>query len=118
MLIKLAGIFSTLITVNAYCEEIVIRSINLPGASMQQEVMYSTDMRDYESVRDEILSRLKKGDLSARINPSDGPWMRVETTAAIGLEYKGIGSSSGRKEIRQISAAEEALYLFERQKSN
>ncbi len=115
MKIKLVGIFATLITVNAYCEEIVVRSVNLPGASMQQEVTYSTNMSDYESTRDNILSRLKKGDPSARVNPSDGPWMRVETTAVIGFEYKGIGSSSGRKRMRQVSAAEEALYLFEHQ---
>lgn len=98
----------------AHGEETVVESIDLPGASMEQEVTYSTSKADYQSTRDAILERLKDGDPSAMVNPSDGPWMRVETTAKIGFEYHGVGLASGRKLLRQISAAEEALYLYER----
>ena len=33
--------------------------------------------------------------------------------AKIGLEYKGIGADSGRKLLRKVSAAEDALFSFE-----
>lgn len=98
----------------ACADEVVVRSIDLPGASMYQEVTYSPDRRTYESTRDAILVHLEKGDDTARVNPVDGPWMLVETTAEIGLAVKGVGTFSGRKHLRRVSAAEEALYRFER----
>lgn len=94
-----------------------MKSVNLPGASMEQEIWYSTTEADYESIRDSILQRMKDGDQSAFVNPTEGPWIRVETTAKIGLEYRGFGTAEGRKHLRQISAAEEALFLYERWKS-
>lgn len=97
----------------AFADEILVESVNLPGASMDQDVTYHPSKSEYERARDDVLSRLKQGDATARVNPADGPWMRVETTAKIGIEYKGAGSTSGRKHVRQISAAEEALYTFE-----
>jgi hypothetical protein len=101
---------------SAQAEQTVVRSIALPGASMDQEVTYSTSQADYESTKNSILKRLQNGDKTAFVNPSDGPWMRVETTAKIGLEIKGIGVAQGRKNLRQITAAEEALFLYERSK--
>jgi hypothetical protein len=97
-------------------EEIVVTSVDLPGASLSQEVTYSPSKAAYEEARDSVLKRLKEGDKTAFVNPQTGPWMRVETTATIGFEYKGFGSGEGRKHLRQISAAEEALYKFERSK--
>jgi hypothetical protein len=85
---------------------------------MDQEVTYSTSQADYESTRDAILKRMKNGDQTAFVNPSNGPWMRVETTAKIGIELKGIGVSQGRKNLRQITAAEEALFLYNEWKAN
>ena len=84
---------------------------------MDQEVTYSTSQSDYESNRDALLKRMKSGDQTAFVNPSGGPWMRVETTAKIGIEVKGVGASQGRKHLRQITAAEEALYLYNRWKA-
>jgi hypothetical protein len=94
-------------------DETIVRSITLPGAGLEQSITYHPSIAEYDRVRDETLSRLKKGDSSARINAIDGPWMQAETTAKIGLELKGVGATTGRKYLRQITAAEEALYLFE-----
>lgn len=94
-------------------EETVKESVSLPGASLEQEVTYSTSKADYDSTRDGILKRLQDGDQSAMVNPTEGPWKQVETTAMIGFEVKGVGASQGTVHKRQISAAEEALFLFE-----
>lgn len=94
-------------------EEIVVESVSLPGASLEQEVTYSTTKTDYEATRDAILERLRAADPTARVNPADGPWKRVETTAKIGISIKDVGIAKGRVHLRQISAAEEALFLFE-----
>lgn len=102
-----------LMNVTARSEETIVESINLPGASMEQEVTYSTTKLEYEAARDDRLKRLREGDETAFVNPREGPWMRVETTAKIGFEYQGVGAASGRKNVRQISAAEEALYRFQ-----
>lgn len=99
----------------AVAEETVVESVNLPGASLTQEVTYSTTRDDYNKTRDDIPARMKKDDNSAFVNKPD-PWKHVETTATVGIEFKGFGTSSGKKNIRQISASEEALYLFEKQK--
>ncbi|MBY5453932.1 hypothetical protein HFO91_30605 [Rhizobium leguminosarum] len=96
----------------ARADEKVVTAVNLPGASLDQEVTYHPSKAEYEAARDEVLKRLKAGDNTAFVNPADGPWMIVETTATIGLEYKGVGASQGRKHLRQVSAAEDALYLF------
>lgn len=112
----LCVLFSALIVLveAVHSREVVVRRVDLPGVAMEQEVTYSTSRADYERQRDERLARLRKGDSSASVNPASGPWMLVETTATIGLAYQGIGSSSGRKQLRRITAAEEALYLYER----
>lgn len=98
---------------SALSSEILIEKVELPGATIEQEVTYSTSKNDYEAARDLRLSRMRRGDVGAFVNDPE-PWRRVETTATIGFEYKGFGSASGRMNIRQISAAEEALFLFER----
>jgi hypothetical protein len=103
------------ISSSVLAEETIRTTISLPGASLEQEVTYSTTKSDYESVRDGILKRLKEGDPTAMVNPTDGPWMKAETTAMIGLEVKGVGVSQGKVHKRQISAAEEAFYIFQAQ---
>lgn len=80
---------------------------------MEQEIIYSTTEKDYNNYRDEILARLRDGDQSAMVNPIDGPTKIVQTTAKIGFEIKGVGTSEGRKHLRRITAAEEALFLYQ-----
>lgn len=94
-------------------DEVIVRSLNLPGTSLEQEVTYHPTRADYERVRDATLQRLRAGDPTASVNPVDGPWLRAETTARIGIEIRGVGVSEGRINYRQISAAEEALYILE-----
>lgn len=96
-----------------HSEEIVVTRTWLPGAAVEQEIRFSTTKKDYETTRDDILKRMKAGDQSAFVNPADGPWMQVETTATIGMEVKGIGTAEGRKHLRQVTASEEALFLYE-----
>lgn len=103
----------TILAVSARADETVVSSVFLPGASISQEVTYSPSKAEYEQFRDQVLARLRKGDPKAFSNPAAGPWMRAETTAMIGLEFKGAGAASGRKHLRQISAAEEALFRFQ-----
>jgi hypothetical protein len=95
----------------------VTRSLGMPFASIEQEVTYSTSEEDYNRVRDETLKRMKEGDASAFVNPTDGPWLRGETTVKIGIEWNGIGTTTGKKNLRQVAAAEEALYLYEKWKA-
>jgi hypothetical protein len=98
----------------ALADETLKSAIHLPGASVDQEVTYHPSKSEYESVRTRTLDRLKAKDPSARVNPSNGPWMLVETTAMIGIEYHGVGVSNGRKHVRKVSAAEEALYMHDK----
>jgi hypothetical protein len=100
----------------ALADETRVEDVNLPGASLSQEVTYHPSKEEYEHVRVDTLERLKAGHSSALVNPRNGPWKRVETTAKIGFEYKGVGTSSGRKLLRQISAAEDALFEFDKTK--
>ena len=95
-------------------EEIVVRRGTLPGALMIQEIAYSSTEADYNGVRDEILARMKLGDLSAFQNPEGVPTKRVKTTATIGIIYKGVGAGEGKVHLRLITAAEEALYKYEK----
>src|SRR4051794_26304491 len=93
LLLAMTSLVSTIRPAGA--DETFVSSVDLPGATMDQEITYSPSKQEYERVRQDVLSRLKSGDPSARVNPSNGPWMRVETTAKIGLSYKGVGASSG-----------------------
>lgn len=101
--------------IHAHAEETTVDQVDLPGASLHQEVTYSSTRKDYNDTRDAILKRMKAGDKSAFVNNPE-PWKLVETTATIGVAYKGVGSSSGKKNIRKVSASEEALYLFNKDK--
>jgi hypothetical protein len=111
----IAAAFFVLFGTCAYsiADETYVMSYELPGASMEQEITFHPSKDTYLHARDDILKRLKASDNTAMSNPKDGPWVLVETTAKIGLSYKGVGASSGRKNLRQISAADEALFLFD-----
>lgn len=106
-------------------EEIVNRSVSLPGATMEQKVIYHPTEAEYLEARATRLQALKDGDPSAMVNPTDGPWMIVETTAMVGIEigvdFPGlsvgsIGAMEGRTHLRRITAAEDALFRFENAK--
>jgi|GEM_PF-3715696 len=101
---------------SVFAQEIVIKSVHLPGASMEQEVTYYPSEQEYELFRDSVLKSLRAGDPEAFVNPIDAPWMRAETSAKIGIAYQGVGVAKGRKNIRQITASEEALLLFEKER--
>ncbi|RWB26417.1 hypothetical protein [Mesorhizobium sp.] len=110
---------TSLAAFGANAEETVVKSVNLLGiASMDLEVVYNTSEADYLKTRDDILERLKGGDPTAAVNPADGPWMHVETIAKIGFEIKDVGLAQGKKHLRQVSAAEEALSLYEKWKAD
>lgn len=96
----------------AAAEETIVKHGSLPFATLSQEITYSTTQKDYLAHRDKVLEELKKGNYSAAQNTADAPWMRVETTATVGLEFKGVGTADGKKLIRQVSASEEAWVLF------
>ena len=116
---RFAIIFCTLAilpTTASFADEIIVQSVNLPGASLDQEVTYHPNKADYIKARNARLKKLKEGDASAMANPANGPWMIVQTTAKIGIAYKGIGVSKGRKHLRRITAAEDALYEYENRK--
>jgi hypothetical protein len=97
----------------ADAEEIVVRKGWLPFgiAGIEQELTFHPSEREYNLVRDQTIAKLKNGE--AVVNFADGPWVRIETTATVGFEIEGLGSSSGATSIRQITAVEDALYRFE-----
>ncbi len=124
--IKLPLTFAlTLISATAtYSEEILNRSVSLPGASMDQKVIYNPSEAAYLEAREKRLEALRDGDPSAMVNPSAGPWMIVETTAMVGMEigldfpglsFGSIGAMEGRTHLRRITAAEDALFTFEKE---
>ncbi|WP_298280507.1 hypothetical protein [uncultured Bradyrhizobium sp.] len=117
VLLKVALLSIALHPTVTNAQQTYVESVNLPGASLEQEVTYYPSKGEYERARDGILVRLKAGDKTAFVNDKNGPWMRVETTAKLGFELKGVGVSQGRKNLRQVSAAEEALYQFEHPKN-
>ena len=95
-------------------EEIVIGYGGLPGASIENEIYYSTSEDDYNDTLEEILDGLKDGDEDYLVNPADGPYRIVQTTAKVGISYRGVGFGKGRKHLRQVSAADEAFFKFEK----
>ncbi|MBB3399715.1 hypothetical protein FHT71_006438 [Rhizobium sp. BK060] len=68
MRVVVLGLTFLLLPLVASGEETVVESVNLPGASLSQEVTYSTTRGDYNDVRDSVLDRMKKGDKSAFVS--------------------------------------------------
>lgn len=106
----------------ALAEEIVNRSVGLPGASMEQKIIFNPSEAEYVAARDARLKALQAGDPAAMVNPIDGPWMIVETTAmigfSVGVDFAGLSvgaieAMEGRTSLRRVTAAEEALFMFE-----
>ncbi len=82
----------------------------------------NTSEAEYLEAREDKLDQLRQGNPEAMVNPADGPWMVAETTAMIGLEVDlgliglslgTISAMEGRTNLRQIAAAEDALFRYE-----
>lgn len=111
-----ASFVSTVIGLSGYAvsaEEVVVRKAWLPFglADLEQTLIFNPDEETYNSERDEALGKLRAG--QSLNNPIEGAWVRIETTATVGIEIEGIGASSGHTTYRQITAAEDALFRFE-----
>lgn len=109
-----AAATSVFMSMNAStAQEVIVRKGWLPFglAGVEQTLTFHPSEEDYNSVRDETLKKLSAGE--PIVNLADGPWVQIETTATVGVEIEGIGSSSGRTSFRQITAIEDALYRFE-----
>ena len=101
--------------VRAQEQETVVKRVWLPFASLETEVTYHPSEKTYEKLRDDTLARLRACDPAAFFNPADGPRKRAETTAELDLDLRIAGVSTGRTLVREISAAEDALELFEKE---
>lgn len=96
-------------------QETVVKRVWLPFASLETEVTYHPSEKAYEKLRDDTLARLRACDPAAFFNPADGPWKQAETTAELEIDLRVAGVSKGRTLVREISAAEDALELFEKE---
>lgn len=110
-------LFASLLAASApnlsFAEETVVRKAWLPFglADLEQTLIFHPDEATYNEERDEALRKLRAGE--TLFNPADGAWVQIETTATVGVEIKGVGSSSGTTTYRQIGATEDALFRFE-----
>lgn len=108
----------------ASADETLVQEASILGlASMEQAITYHPSKTQYGQARDDTLARLRDGDNTAMVNPAEGPWMRVVTTAKVGFEIPvgdlgNAGALSGREHVRQISAAEEALFIYNNRTDN
>lgn len=99
---------------SALADETLVRTLTLPGAEADQTVVFHPSETEYNAARETRLRLLEAKDPSGCVNPQDGPWVQVETTAKIGFSIKGVGVLEGRTHLRQVSAADEALFLYEK----
>lgn len=89
--------------------EVITRHVSLLGmATADQTIVFDPSESAYKAAYRKQFDLLKAGDASACANR--GPWMQVVTDAQVGIEVKGIAALSGRQHVRQVSAAEEALF--------
>lgn len=114
-------VFTLLMFVFSYsavlqAEETTVDEFNLPGASMRQEKTYEPSKEAFESAVKERMEKLDSGDPGAMVNRGDSPKVEIKTEFKTGLEFKGIGSSSGKIETRTLSADEMALEKHEQTK--
>lgn len=99
---------------SAWADETVNLTISLPGAEADQVVIFHPSKDEYNAAREKRLRLLEEKDPTGCVNPQDGPWMQVQTTAKIGFSIKGVGVLEGKTHVRQVSAAEEALFMYEK----
>ena len=111
----LAAVAGSAQPVRAQERETVFKRVWLPFASLETEVTYHPSEKAYEKLRDDTLARLRACDPAAFFNPADGPWKQAETTAELEIDLRVAGVSKGRTLVREISAAEDALELFEKE---
>lgn len=83
--------------------------------SREEEVTYYPSEEAYEKLRDDTLDRLRACDPAALFNPADSPRKQAETTTEWNFDLKVGGISNGRRLVREIAAAEEALEMFEKE---
>ena len=115
MSLVLATVAAGVQTVRAQEQETVVKRVWLPFASLETEVTYHPSKKAYEKLRDDTLAGLRACDPAAFFNPAEGPWKHAETTAEVGIDVRGVGASTGRKLVREIPAAEDALEMFEKE---
>ena len=115
MAIVLVVVVACVQSVRAEEQETVVKRVWLPFASLETEVTYYPSKKVYEKLRDDTLARLRACDPTAFFNPAEGPWKHAETTAEVGIDVRGVGASTGRKLVREIPAAEDALEMFEKE---
>lgn len=115
MPLVLATVAAGVQTVRAQEQETVVKRVWLPFASLETEVTYHPSKKAYEKLRDDTLAGLRACDPAAFFNPAEGPWKHAETTAEVGIDVRGVGASTGRKLVREIPAAEDALEMFEKE---
>ena len=115
MSLVLATVAAGVQTVRAQEQETVVKRVWLPFASLETEVTYHPSKKAYEKLRNDTLAGLRACDPAAFFNPAEGPWKHAETTAEVGIDVRGVGASTGRKLVREIPAAEDALEMFEKE---
>lgn len=96
--------------------ELVTISVAIPFiATADQEILYEPSEKAYKKAYTAKVADLRAGKASACVNDADGPWMHVETDAKVGLDVEGIGAMKGRKHVRQVSAADQAIFDLEQE---
>lgn len=85
------------------------------GAAHEEDVTYYPNEDVYEKLRDDTLDRLRECESAAFFNPADGPWKHAKTTTEWDFDLKVGGIFKGRRLVREVSAAEEALEMFEKE---
>ena len=111
----LAAVAGSAQTVHAQEQDTVVKRVWLPFASLETEVTYHPSEKAYEKARDDTLAGLRACDPAAFFNPVEGPWKQAETTGELGIDLGIVGASKARTLVREISAAEDALELFEKE---
>ena len=96
--------------------ETTVDEVNLPGASVRQEKTYEPSKEAFDSAVKDKMEQLNSGDPGAMVNRADSPTVEIKTEFKTGLEFKGIGSSSGKIKTRTLSADEMALEKHEQTK--
>lgn len=110
---QLVWISAMVLTAAAVAEDAIVRSVNLPGASLSQELTYSPSRSAFQKSRDERLKRMRGGDYSAFRTPADDPTVVVKTTATKDIRWRGVGLEAGRTYTCTYRAAEDALWMYE-----
>mgnify|MGYP003113814870 CR=1 FL=1 len=101
-------------------QETHTKRLDIPGASLNQKITYYPNKEAYDSHVDEVLKLLRSN--AGVSNEFEAPYKVVETLAETGVSIgipgvdgASVGEMSGRESTRTITAAEEALELFNKE---